>query len=136
MRNLLEHRAKTSTTVATAIRRQAFVQPHRAAAGELWRQAADQLRPRSPRLAVRMDHAEHDARADLHVPEPPRTKLLSTNLFERLAEGIRRCPVHKSGPAGRGQAVRIPPNESKIIPARRHASATEPRGLEHRYALL
>jgi putative transposase len=46
MRNALAHVPKGQHSMVAAALRQAFLQPDRAAAGQTWRQVADQLRPR------------------------------------------------------------------------------------------
>ena len=105
MRNVLVHLPKSQHSMVAAAIRQVFVQPDRAAAGELWRHVADQLRARFPRLAALMDDAEHDVLAYLTFPEPHRTKLHSTNPLERLIKEIKR----------RTDVVGIFPNEASIV---------------------
>ena len=51
MRNALAHVGKGQHTVVAATIRQAFIQPDRQAAGQVWRNVADQLRPRFEKLA-------------------------------------------------------------------------------------
>jgi transposase-like protein len=63
MRNALAHVLRGQHTVVAAAIRQAFIQPDRKAAGDVWRQVADQPRPRWPKLATVMDDAEHDVLA-------------------------------------------------------------------------
>ena len=63
------------------------------------RHVADQLRPRSPKLAVLMDDSEHDVLAYMAFPTQHRTKLHSTNPLERLNKGGQatgRCRRHLS----------------------------------------
>ena len=79
MRNVLVHIPRSHHAMVAGAIRQVFVQPDRAAAGELWRHVTDQLRARSPRLAKLMEDAEHDVLAYLTFPAPHRTKLHSTN---------------------------------------------------------
>jgi putative transposase len=50
-------------TVVAAALRQAFLQADQDAARQVWRQLADQLRPRWPKLAGLMDESEHDVLA-------------------------------------------------------------------------
>ena len=105
MRNALAHVSRGQhTVVATAIR-QAFDQPDRASAGEMWRKVADQLRPRWPKLAELMDNSEHDVLAYMSFPRQHRTKLHSTNPIERLNKEVKR----------RADVVGIFPNETSII---------------------
>jgi putative transposase len=64
--------------VAAALR-QAFLQPDQAAAHQTWREVADQLRARWPKLAALMDESEHDVLAYMVFPAQHRTKLHSMN---------------------------------------------------------
>jgi putative transposase len=90
MRNALAHVPKGQQTVVAAALRQAFLQPGQAAARQAWRQLADQLRPRWPKLAGLMDDSEHDVLAYLAFPLQHRTKLHSTNPLERLNKEVKR----------------------------------------------
>jgi hypothetical protein len=63
MRNALAYVPKTQETVVAAAIRQAFIQPDREMAGQVWRHVADQLRPRFEKLGRLMDEAEHDVLA-------------------------------------------------------------------------
>ena len=54
---------KSQQTVIAAALRQAFLQADREAARQPWRQVADQLRPRWPKLAALMDESEPDVLA-------------------------------------------------------------------------
>ena len=83
-----------------------------------WRQVADQLRPKAPRLAALMDDAEHDVLAYMSFPAAHRTKLHSTNPLERLHGEIKR----------RTNVVGIFPNEAAITRLdRRHPGRAERR---------
>ena len=84
MRNALAHVAKGQHAMVAAALRQAFLQADQQAARQTWRQVADQLRPRWPKLANLMDESEHDVLAYLAFPAQHRTKLHSTNPLERL----------------------------------------------------
>jgi putative transposase len=90
MRNALAHVPKGQQTVVAAALRQAFLQPDQAAARQAWRQLADQLRPRWPKLAALMDESEHDVLAHLVFPVQHRAKLHSTNPLERLNKEVKR----------------------------------------------
>ena len=105
MRNALAHVSRGQHTVVAAAIRQAFDQPDRASAGEMWRKVADQLRPRLPKLATLMDESEHDVLAYMSFPRQHRTKLHSTNPIERLNKEVKR----------RADVVGIFPNEASII---------------------
>lgn len=68
MRNALAHVSKGQHTVVAAAIRQAFDQPDRIKAGEMWRHVADQLRGRWPKLADLMDDSEHELLAYMAFP--------------------------------------------------------------------
>ena len=55
-----------------------------------WRQVADQLRPRVPRLAALMDQSEADVLAYMRFLLTHRPNLHSTNPIERLNGEIKR----------------------------------------------
>lgn len=90
MRNALAHVARGQHTAVAAVIRQAFDQPGRAHAGETWRKASDQLRPRWSRLADLRDKAEHDMLTCLSFPRQYRTRLHGTNPIERLNKKVKR----------------------------------------------
>lgn len=90
--------------VAAALR-QAFLQPDHDTARQTWRQVADQLRPRWPKLATLMDDSEHDVLAFMAFPAQHRTKLHSTNPLERLNKEVKR----------RADVVGIFPDEKSIM---------------------
>src|SRR5215213_8492244 len=90
MRNALAYVPRSQHSMVAAALRQAFLQADRAAAGQVWRQVADQLRPRWPRLATLMDASEHDVLAYMSFPVQHRTKLHSTNPLERLNKEVKR----------------------------------------------
>jgi putative transposase len=97
MRNALAHVPKGQHTVVAAALRQAFLQPD-AEAAQTWRQVADQLRVRWPKLAALMDDSEHDVLAALTFPAQHRTKLHSTNPLERLNKEVKRRADPRVGP--------------------------------------
>jgi transposase-like protein len=105
MRNALAHVAKGQHTMVAAALRQAFLQPDADTARHTWRQVADQLRPRWPKLALLMDDSEHDVLAYLAFPAQHRVKLHSTNPLERLNKEVKR----------RADVVGIFPNEAAIV---------------------
>ena len=83
----------------------AFAQDDALAAKTQWRQVADQLRTKVPKLATLMDEAEEDVLAHMTFPKEHRTKLHSTNPIERLNGEIKR----------RTNVVGIFPNEAAIV---------------------
>jgi putative transposase len=104
MRNVLAHAGKQGRRVVSAFIGTAFAQDDGGAAKAQWRQVADQLRPRVPKLAALMDEAETDVLAYMTFPTAHRTKLHSTNPIERLIGEIKR----------RTDVVGIFPNEDAI----------------------
>ena len=105
MRNVLAHATKSGRRVVSAFIATAFAQDDAEAARGQWRKVADQLRPKTPKLAALMDEAEADVLAYMAFPAAHRTKLHSTNPIERLNGEIKR----------RTEVVGIFPNEDAII---------------------
>ena len=104
MRNALVHAGKSQRRVVSAFVGTAFAQDDEATAKAQWRQVADQLRPRVPKLATFMDQAETDVLAYMSFPKDHRTKIHSNNPIERLNGEIKR----------RTEVVGIFPNEAAI----------------------
>jgi transposase-like protein len=90
MRSALAHVGKGRQAMVAAALRQAFLQADEAAAHQVWRQVADQLRPRWSKLAALMDESEHDVLAYMGFPAQHRAKLHSTNPLERLNKEVKR----------------------------------------------
>ena len=105
MRNVLAYAGKQGRRVVAAFIGTAFVQDDAEAARTQWRQVADQLRPKVPKLAILMDDAETDVLAFMSFPKDHRLKIHSTNPLERLNGEIKR----------RTEVVGIFPNEAAII---------------------
>ena len=104
MRNVLAHAGKSGRRVVAAFIGTAFAQDDADSARAQWRQVADQLRPKVPKLALLMDEAEADVLAYMSFPKDHRPKLHSTNPLERLNGEIKR----------RTEVVGIFPNEAAI----------------------
>jgi putative transposase len=104
MRNVLAHAGKSGRRVAAAFIATAFAQEDAETARAQWRQVADQLRSKVPKLAALMDQAEPDVLAYMSFPKDHRPKLHSTNPLERL-NGEIKCPT---------EVVGIFPNEAAI----------------------
>ena len=104
MRNALAHAGKTQRRIVSAFVGTAFAQDDGVAAKAQWRQVADQLRPRVPKLATLMDSAETDVLAYMSFPKDHWTKIHSNNPIERLNGEIKR----------RTDVVGIFPNEAAI----------------------
>ena len=100
----MDRDGECAAVVAAAIR-QAFLQPDRESASQTWRQIADQLRARWPKLGTLMDESETDVLAYMTFPAPHRTKLHSVNPLERLNKEVKR----------RADVVGIFPNEGSIV---------------------
>jgi transposase-like protein len=56
-----------------------------------WRQVADQLRPKVPKLAALMEEAEADVLAFMTFPKDHRPKIHSINPLKRLDGEIKRA---------------------------------------------
>jgi transposase-like protein len=104
MRNALAHAGKSGRRVVSAFIATAFAQDHADAAKAQWRQVADQVRPKLPKLAALLDEAEEDVLAYLSFPKEHRAKIHSTNPLERVNGEIKR----------RTDVVGIFPNEAAI----------------------
>src|SRR6478672_8509445 len=105
MRNVLAHAGKSGRRVVSAFIATAFAQDTPEAASTQWRNVADQLRPKLPKLAGFLDEAETDVLAYMTFPPQHRTKLHSTNPIERLNGEIKR----------RTEVVGIFPNDDAIV---------------------
>jgi putative transposase len=104
MRNALAHAGKSGRRVVSAFIATAFAQDHADAARAQWRQGADQVRPKLPKLAALLDAAEEDVLAYMSFPKEHRAKLHSTNPLERVNGEVKR----------RTEVVGICPNEAAI----------------------
>jgi transposase-like protein len=105
MRNVLAHAGKSGRRVVSAFIATAFAQDTSEAASSQWRNVADQIRPKVPKLAAIMDDAEEDVLAYMTFPKEHRAKLHSTNPIERLNGEIKR----------RTEVVGIFPNDEAIV---------------------
>ena len=105
MRNVLAYAGKHGRRVVAAFIGTAFVQDDAEAARTQWRQVADQLRPKVPKLAALMDDAETDVLVFMSFPRDLRLKIHSTNPLERLNGEIKR----------RTEVVGIFPNDEAVI---------------------
>lgn len=105
MRNALAYAGKTQKRVVSAWVGTAFAQDDAASAHKQWRNVADQMRPRLPKLAGLLDEAEADVLAYMDFPSPHRAKIHSTNPLERLNGEIKR----------RADVVGIFPNDEAVV---------------------
>ena len=90
MRSALAHVPKGQQTIVAVALRQAFLQPDQDSARQTWRQVADQLRPRWPKLGKLMDESEDDVLAYMPFPAADRTKLHSVKTLKRLNKEVKR----------------------------------------------
>jgi putative transposase len=104
LRNVLAHAGRSGRRVVSAFIATAFAQEDAASARAQWRQVADQLRPKLPKLATMLDASEEDVLAYMTFPKEHRVKIHSTNPIERLNGEIKR----------RTDVVGIFPNEASI----------------------
>jgi putative transposase len=104
MRNALGHAQRQQHQLVAAIIRTAFVQDNREDAGRQWREAADRLRDRFPKIAALMDEAEDDVLAFMSFPKEHWSQISNTNPLERLNKEIKR----------RSDVVGIFPNDGAI----------------------
>ena len=104
MRNVLAYAGRQGRRVVAAFIGTAFVRDDAETASKQWRQVADQLRPKVPKLAAFMDEAEADVLAFMSFPKDHRAKIHSINPIERLNGEIKR----------RTDVVGIFPNEEAI----------------------
>jgi putative transposase len=63
LRNVLAHAGRSGRRVVSAFIATAFAQDDAASARAQWRQVADQLRPKLPKLAAMLDASEEDVLA-------------------------------------------------------------------------
>lgn len=105
MRNALAHVPRRQHQMVAAVIRVAFVQETQAQASAQWRETADKLRERFPRLAELMDEAESDVLAFMAFPKEHWPQLASTNPLERLNKEIKR----------RAWVIGIFPNDAATI---------------------
>jgi len=105
MRNALAYANKNGRRIVSAFIATAFAQDSPDAARKQWRQVADQLRAKLPKLAALLDEAEVDVLAFMDFPKEHWDKISSTNPIERPNGEIKR----------RTDVVGIFPNDEAII---------------------
>jgi putative transposase len=76
MRNALAHAGRNGRRVVAAFIGTAFIQEDADATRMQWRQVADQLRPKMPKLAALMDEAEADVLALMTFPKDHRGRTI------------------------------------------------------------
>ena len=105
LRNALAHVPPKQRPAAVAMLKTIFAQDTAEAAQAQWRQVADALRERFPRLAELMDGARDDVLAYMTFPREHWPQIASTNPLERLNGEIKR----------RADVVGIFPNDRSVI---------------------
>jgi transposase-like protein len=105
MRNALAHIPPKQRPAAVAMLKTIFAQDSAEAAHAQWRQVADALRERFPKLAELMDEAREDVLAYMTFPREHWAQIASTNPLERLNGEIKR----------RADVIGIFPNDRAVI---------------------
>ena len=105
LRNALAHVPPKQRPAAVAMLKTIFAQDTAEAAHAQWRQVADALRERFPRLAELMDGVRDDVLAYMTFPREHWPQIASTNPLERLNGEIKR----------RADVVGIFPNDRAVI---------------------
>ena len=105
MRNALGHVPRSQHQMVAAVIRTGFVQETQQDAARQWRETADKLRGRFPKLAELMDNAEQDVLAFMGFPKDHWPQIASTNPLERVNKEIKR----------RARVVGIFPNDAAIV---------------------
>jgi putative transposase len=105
MRSALAHVPPKQRPAVVAMLKTIFAQDTAEAAHAQWRQVADALRERCPKLAELMDAAREDVLAYMTFPREHWPQIASTNPLERLNGEIKR----------RSDVVGIFPNERALI---------------------
>jgi putative transposase len=105
MRNALAHVPPTQRPAVVAMLKTIFAQDTAAAAREQWRQVADALRERFPKLAELMDASREDVLVYMSFPREHWPQIASTNPLERLNGEVKR----------RSDVVGIFPNDRAAV---------------------
>jgi len=105
LRNALAHVAPKQRPAVIAMLKTIFAQESAEAAHAQWRQVADALRERFPKLAEMMDASREDVLAYMAFPREHWPQIASTNPIERVNGEVKR----------RADVVGIFPNERAII---------------------
>jgi putative transposase len=105
LRNALAHVPRQQHQMVAAVIRTAFVQEDHEQARAQWRETADKLRVRFPKVGDLMDSAEEEVLAFMRFPKEIWPQLASTNPLERLNKEIKR----------RSRVIEIFPNDEAVI---------------------
>ncbi len=118
MRNALAHAGKSGRRVVSAFIATAFAQDTPEAASTQWRNVADQIRPKVPKLASLMDNAEQDVLAYMTFPKQHWAKT-SFDKPDRTTQWRDQAP-HRS-------RRHLPQRRGHRPPRRRFSPGTERR---------
>jgi hypothetical protein len=105
LRNALAHVPPKQRPAAVAMLKTIFAQDTAEAAHAQWRQVADALRERFPKLGELMDGARDDVLAYMTFPREHYPQIASTNPLERLNGEIKR----------RADVIGIFPNDRSVV---------------------
>src|ERR671938_1178386 len=105
MRNAFAHVPPTQRPAVVAMLKTIFAQDTVEAAREQWRQVADALRERFPKLAELMDASRDDVLVYMTFPREHWPQIASTNPLERLNGEVKR----------RSDVVGIFPNDKAVV---------------------
>jgi len=105
LRNAMGHVPKKHHQMVATVIRTAFVQDSPEDAARQWRDNADGMRDRFPKLAELMDEAEQEVLAFMQFPKDHWKQIASTNPLERVNKEIKR----------RANVIGIFPNDDAII---------------------
>src|SRR5947209_1945481 len=104
MRNALARVQPTQRPAVVALLKTIFAQDTAEAAHAQWRQVADTLRERFPKLAELMDASQEDVLMYMAFPREHWAQIASTNPLERLNREIKRradvLAIFPNDPAG------------------------------------
>lgn len=90
IRNILGYVPRNHQQMVAAIVRTAFVEEDKKSASRRWRETADQLRDRFPKVSEIMDECEEEVLAFMAFHRDHRRQISSTNPLERLNKEIKR----------------------------------------------
>ncbi len=105
MRNALAHAGKSGRRVVSAFIATAFAQDTPEAASQQWRNVADQIRLKVPKLAALMDSAEEDVLAYMTFPKQHWTKLHSTDEIDKRFPSRRGKMPLRGRPRGEAWCI-------------------------------
>ena len=105
IRNALAHVPRKQHQMVASVIRTIFVQESAREASIQWRETADRLRARYPKLSEIMDDAEEEVLAFMHFPKDHWRQISSTNPLERYNKEIKRR-THVVGIFPNDEAVR------------------------------